>query len=50
MFNEQNTVARDKSPAQYMEALRAEGAVGFSRLPRPEAGFQSPPNRTEPEN
>ncbi len=49
MFNEQNTVARDatQSHAQFMEApstgsgqrLRANGAVGFSRLPRTEAGF-----------
>ena len=49
MFNEQNTAARDttQSHAQYMEApsagsgqrLRASGAVGFSRLPRTEAGF-----------
>ena len=29
----------DKSPAQYMEALRATYRVGFSRLPRTEAGI-----------
>ena len=29
----------DKSPAQFMEALRADRRVGFSRLPRTEAGL-----------
>ena len=28
-----------KPPAQFMEALRADERVGFSRLPRTEAGL-----------
>ena len=32
---------RAKALAQYMEALRADGRVGFSRLTRTEAGLQS---------
>ena len=36
-----NVNAGLKPLAQNMEALRADGRVGFNRLPRTEAGFQS---------
>jgi hypothetical protein len=32
-------VSGDKSPTQSVEALRADRGVGFSRLPRNEAGL-----------
>jgi len=47
-----NSLGRDvnaglKPLAQCMEALRADEQVGFNRLPRTEAGFQSADSKVE---